>query len=184
MDRLVEVLIRFSYLIADAPEIQEFEINPLVATSQRTVALDARAVIDPDAVLQSTKAFAHLAIRPYPDQFSTEITLKDGLRMRLRPIRPEDEPMWHAMLAACSPETIRARFRYLLKQTTHEFVARFCFIDYDREMAIVAEIDDNGERKLAGVGRLMADSNHETAEFAVLANSSSADQAFSNCPTT
>ncbi len=168
IDRLVEVLIRFSYLIADAPEIQEFDINPLVATSQQTVALDARAVIDPDAVQQSTKAFAHLAIRPYPDQFSTEITLKDGLRMRLRPIRPEDEPMWHAMLAACSPETIRARFRYLLKQTTHEFAARFCFIDYDREMAIVAEIDDNGERKLAGVGRLVADSNHETAEFAVL----------------
>lgn len=168
IDRLIEVLIRFSYLIANSPEIQEFDINPLVATSERTVALDARAVIDHDAAQQSLKPFAHLAIRPYPDQFKTEVTLKDGLRLLLRPIRPEDEPMWHAMLAACSPETIRARFRYLLKRTTHEFATRFCFVDYDREMAIVAELDDHGERKLAGVGRLVADSNHENAEFAVL----------------
>lgn len=168
IDRLIEVLIRFSHLIADSPEIQEFDINPLFATSRGAVALDARIVISQNAVPHSQRPFAQLAIRPYPDQFRTEVVLNDGLKVRLRPIRPEDEPLWHAMLAACSPETIRARFRCMLKQSTHEFATRFCYIDYDREMGIVAEIDDHGERKLVGVGRLVADNNHDTAEFAVL----------------
>ena len=86
----------------------------------------------------------------------------------MRPIRPEDEQLWHALMARCSFETIRARFRYSFKGTTHEMASRFCFIDYDREMAIVAEIEAGDGRKLIGVGRLVADPGHETAEFAVL----------------
>jgi acetyltransferase len=77
--------------------------------------------------------------------------------------------MWHELLASCSEETIRFRFRYLFKNTTHEMATRFCFIDYDRELAIVAEIEDDDEtRKLIGVGRLVADADHNEAEYAIL----------------
>jgi acetyltransferase len=71
-------------------------------------------------------------------------------------------------MARCSFETIRARFRYSFKGTTHEMASRFCFIDYDREMAIVAELEEADGHKLVGVGRLVADPEHETAEYAVL----------------
>ena len=76
--------------------------------------------------------------------------------------------MWHQLLASCSQESIRFRFRHMFKETTHEMATRFCFIDYDREIAIVAEIEEDGERKLIGVGRLVADADHHEAEYAVL----------------
>ena len=92
--------------------------------------------------------------------------------MLLRAIRPEDEPMWHDLLGSCSPETLHHRFRYMFKATTHEMATRFCFIDYDREIAIVAEIEEDDQRKLIGVGRLVADADHREAEFAILVGDS------------
>jgi len=168
VEQLIEVLIRFSYLIADSPELKEFDINPLLASPRRVVALDARAVRDERSLTQPPRPYEHLVIRPYPDGFVRSVSLKNGLRILLRPIRPEDEPLWHSLIAICSFETVRARFRYAFKQTTHDMASRFCFIDYDREMAIVAEIEEDGHRHLAGVARLVADPGHETAEFAVL----------------
>jgi acetyltransferase len=168
IERLIEVLIRFSYLVAASPEIQEFDINPLLATPDGVVALDARAVRDSQYVMEAARPYAHLAIRPYPEGFERPAVLKDGTRVLLRPIRPEDEPLWHALISSCSLESIRARFRYSFKEATHQMASRFCFIDYDREMAIVAEVGERDQRRLAGVGRLVADPSHETAEFAIL----------------
>ncbi len=168
LDQLLEVLMRFSYLVADLPQIREFDINPLVASPRRIVALDARAIRDPDDSLREAKPFEHLAIRPYPERFNREVTLKNGLPVLLRPIRPEDETLWHALLADCSFETIHSRFGYAFKGTNHQMASRFCFIDYDREMAIVAEIEGNEGRKIIGVGRMVADPGHEIAEYAVL----------------
>ena len=168
IDRLIEILMRFSYLVADYPEIKEFDVNPLLVTPERVVALDARIVVDRDLVVHSVRPYAHLAIRPYPEEFVTRRKLKDGVSVILRPIKPEDEPMWHDLVASCSTESIWLRFSYLFKQTTHEMASRYCFIDYDREMGIVAEVKENGERKLIGVGRLVADMNHEAAEYAVI----------------
>ncbi len=168
IDRLVEILMRFSYLVADYPEIKEFDVNPLLVTPDNVVALDARVVVDRDMVVHSVRPYAHLAIRPYPEEFVTQRKLKDDVPVTLRPIKPEDEPMWHDLLASCSTESIWFRFSYLFKQTTHEMAARYCFIDYDREMGIVAEVEENGERKLIGVGRLVADMNHDAAEYAVI----------------
>jgi acetyltransferase len=167
LDGLLEVVIRFSHLVADYPEIDEVEINPLLATAEGVVALDARAVVDQALVGRPPAPFSHLAIRPYPEEYTTEITTAGGLRATLRPIAPEDEPLWHDMLNACSPDSIHMRFRGMVKHS-HEFATRYCFIDYDRELAIVAEIEDDGERKLAGVGRLVADPDHRGAEYAVL----------------
>ena len=167
VDRLIEVLIRLSYLVADYPEIVELDVNPLLVTPTDVIALDARIVLDHETVLHPVRAYSHLAIRPYPDEFTKRTKLKDGTPVLLRPIRPEDEPMWHDLLGTCSPESIHFRFRYMFKATTHEMATRFCFIDYDREIAIVAELDEDG-RKLAGVGRLVADADHREAEYAVL----------------
>ncbi len=94
--------------------------------------------------------------------------MKDGTSLTLRPIKPEDEPLWKEMLASCSPETIYSRFRALFQWRTHEAATRYCFIDYDREIAIVAETESAGARKLLGVGRLVADPDHESVEYAVL----------------
>jgi acetyltransferase len=168
IDRLVEVLIRLSYLTADHPEIREFDVNPLLAGPNEVIALDARVVIDCDASRRPVRRYSHLAIRPYPQEFVRNDTLADGRPVTLRPIRPEDEPGWLKLLASCSPETLHARFRYAFKPPTHEMAARYVFLDYDRELAIMAEIDVDGRRRFAGVGRLVADANHETAEFALL----------------
>jgi acetyltransferase len=168
IDRLIEILMRFSYLVADYPEIKELDVNPLLVTAQDVIALDARVVVDRKLMVHSVRPYSHLAIRPYPDEYVTERQLKDGTPVILRPIKPEDEPMWHDLVAGCSTESIRFRFNYLFKQTTHEMAARYCFIDYDREIAIVAEVEEDGQRKLIAVGRIVADMNHETAEYAVI----------------
>jgi acetyltransferase len=168
IDRLIEIIMRFSYLVADYPEIKELDINPLLVTPEDVIALDARVVIDRDLVVHSVRPYAHLAIRPYPDEYVSDRQLKDGTAVVLRPIKPEDEPMWHELLGSCSTQSIWFRFSYLFKQTTHEMASRYCFIDYDRELGIVAEVEEEGQRKLIGVGRLVADVNHEAAEYAVI----------------
>jgi acetyltransferase len=94
--------------------------------------------------------------------------LTDGTPVVIRPIRPEDEPAWHAMLDAASDHSIRQRFRAPVRGSVHLQAARYCFIDYDREMAFVVEAHVAGAPQLVGVGRLVADREHETAEFAVL----------------
>ncbi|MEQ8789573.1 MAG: bifunctional acetate--CoA ligase family protein/GNAT family N-acetyltransferase [Pirellulaceae bacterium] len=168
LDALIKVLMRLSYLVADYPEIRELDVNPLLATPDDVIALDARMILDHDAILHPPRRYSHLAIRPYPDEYTRQASLKDGTKITLRAIKPEDEPMWHELLASCSQESIWMRFRYLFKQTTHEMATRFCFIDYDREIAIVAECEVEGRRRLIGVGRLVADADHLDAEYAVL----------------
>lgn len=166
MDKLVEVLIRMSYLASDYPEITELDINPLLAGPKGIIALDARVVIDP--ARQSDNNYSHLALRPYPEEYFRKIELTDGTPVTLRPIKPEDELLWLEMLGNCSKETIYMRFRYFFFWNSHEVAVRYCFIDYDREIAIVAETIAEGEKKLIGVGRLVADPNLETVEYAVL----------------
>jgi len=168
VDALIEVLIRLSYLAADYPEITELDINPLLCTPNDVVALDARVALDRSLVGVEAEPYAHLALRPYPEGFVTRLVLKDGTAVTLRPIKPEDEPLWLAMLGSCSKETIYSRFRYLFDWSTHEVATRYCYIDYAREIAIVAEIADGEGRKLIGVGRLIADPGHEEGEYAVL----------------
>jgi len=167
MDKLVETLIRFSYLVADHPKIGEFDINPLLVSPTATIALDARAMVSP-ARRVGKGAYPHLAISPYPEQYVTPTKTFDDRKVTLRPIKPEDEPLWLEMLNSCSPDSIRMRFFSLISDFTHEMAVRYCVNDYDRELALVAEIEHEGERKLVGVGRLEADPDHHTAEFAVI----------------
>ncbi|OHB80215.1 MAG: GNAT family N-acetyltransferase [Planctomycetes bacterium RBG_16_64_10] len=168
IDKLIEIIMRFSYLVADYPEIKEVDVNPLLVTPHRAIALDARVLVDRDPAIQPIRPYAHLAISPYPEEFVATRQLADGVPVMLRPIKPEDEPMWHHLLGSCSPESLRYRFSGAFKQTTHEMATRFCFIDYDREIGIVAEVTEDRQRRLIGVGRLVADVDHVTAEFAIL----------------
>lgn len=168
VDRLVDVLLSVSQLVVEYPEIQELDINPLLVTPDDVTALDARVILDPAAPRTPPTRYAHLAIRPYPDDRVTTALLSDGTPVVFRPIRPEDEPQWHRLLAGCSPETIHRRFHGLIRETTHEMAARYCFIDYDREMAIVAEVEGAAGRELIGVGRLVSDSAGRSAELAIL----------------
>ena len=166
--RLIEVMLRVSDLIVDHPEILELDVNPLLATPDGVTALDASVILDTEATSNQTKPFAHLAICPYPDKYVRQVTLRDGANVLLRPIQPEDEPMWHALVARCSERSLWLRFRYVFKKTTHEMATRFCFIDYDRTMAIVAEVGSGDDKQLVGVGRLLADADHQEAEYAVI----------------
>lgn len=168
IDGLIRTVIRFSYLVADCPQIAEIDVNPLLATPRDVIALDARVRIDRQAVDEPQRPYSHLAIRPYPEELVRPAVLKDGTRVTLRPIKPEDEPLWHDMMSGCSAESIRFRFRYLFKIMSHEMAARYCFIDYDRELAVVAEIEQEGRPTLIGVGQLMCDADHSDAEYAVL----------------
>jgi acetyltransferase len=166
LDKLVEILIRMSYLAADYPEITELDINPLLAMPNGVIALDARVVIKLDH--KQGEPYSHLALRPYPEEYVKQITLPDGTAVTFRPIKPEDELLWLDMLGSCSKETIYQRFRYFFYWNSHEVAVRYCFIDYDREIAIVAETVQDGQKKLIGVGRMVADPGHETVEYAIL----------------
>jgi acetyltransferase len=165
-DKLVEVLIRLSYLAADYPEITELDINPLLAMPGGVMALDARVVVNPQHKRDET--YSHLALRPYPEEYIKQVVLPDGTPVTFRPIKPEDELLWLEMLGSCSKETIYQRFRYFFFWNSHEVAVRYCFIDYDREIAIVAETIQDGKKKLIGVGRMVADADHETVEYAIL----------------
>ncbi len=168
IDKLIEVIIRFSCLVVDYPEIQEFDINPLRVSSEGVIALDAAAVINRQARRNTHDLYEHLAIRPYPEQFIRRRRLRDGTEILLRPIRPEDEPLWHKLIASSSTESIRFRFRSMFKHSDHKMAVMHCMIDYERELALVVETGTGAQRELIGVGQLMTDLNHETAEYAVI----------------
>ncbi len=168
LHKLIECLIRLSYLAADYPEIVELDINPLLVTPTDIVALDARIILSKPKVERPVEEYSHLALHPYPEKYVKEVQSKDGETILLRPIKPEDEPLWIEMLSSCSKETIYSRFRYFFQFASHEVATRYCYIDYDREIAIVAEIVRDGKRQLIGVGRLIADPDHESVEYAVL----------------
>lgn len=169
IDKLIEVMIRMSYLAADYPEIEELDINPLIVTPNDVIALDARIVVDEDKLKEPAKEYSHLILRPYPESLISKCELKDGSEVTLRPIRPEDEPMWLELLGSCSKESIYHRFRYDFYFDSHKVASQFCFIDYDREIAIVAEHEkEDGTKELIGVGRLIADPDVEVMEYAIL----------------
>ena len=163
---LEEVIVRFSNLIADFPEIAEMDINPLVAAAGKFCVLDARVIIDPNAI--NHQPYPHLVITPYPAKFVTPWKLKDGTEVTLRPVKPEDEPLELAFIRGLSTETSRFRFFQIIKDLPHDALVRFCNIDYDREMAIIAEKREEDRTVEIGVSRLIIDPGKKRGEFAVV----------------
>jgi len=109
-----------------------------------------------------------LIITPYPTRYTTPWRLSDGTEVLLRAIRPEDEPAEHEMLSSLSRETLRTRFFSVIKDISHEWLILFCNIDYDRHMAIVAEMEENGKQRMIGVARLIMNQDLTSGEMAVL----------------
>ena len=168
LDKAIEVLMRFSYLVADHPEISELDINPLLVGPKDVIALDARVVVDLETMKQPGRKYSHLAIRPYPEELVKQTELADGTEVLLRPIRPEDEQQWRELIMRSSAQTLRYRFRYLFKEATHELAARYVFTDYDREIAIMAQVCEEDKCKFVGAVRLVAEGSGESCSYAVL----------------
>ncbi|HEV2196042.1 MAG TPA: bifunctional acetate--CoA ligase family protein/GNAT family N-acetyltransferase [Candidatus Acidoferrum sp.] len=165
------VLVAFSQLIVDLPRIAEVDINPLLASPDRILALDARVVLVDRKT--SDEALPRPAIRPYPLQYISPWTMKDGAEVTIRPIRPEDEPAMAKFHELLSDETVYLRYFHMAKLDTrvaHERLLRKCFIDYDREMALVAELSGADSRvpPIVAVGRLSRKPLSEEAELAVV----------------
>ena len=167
---LEELLVRFSQLLVEQPWIREIDINPLLASPERLLALDARVVVYGPEVKPET--LPRLAIRPYPTQYVKPWTMKSGEETTIRPIRPEDEPLLIRLHQALSDRTVYLRYFQPLKlsqRTSHERLTRICFIDYDREMALVLERKrEDGTPEIIGIGRLSKLRGSDQAELAVL----------------
>lgn len=167
--QLEQIMVSFSNLIADFPEIAEMDINPIAISQGKAFALDARIVIDTNCLdLPDQFQYPHLVITPYPTRLVTNWILSDGREILIRPIKPEDEPLKYEMLASCSEETLKGRYFQKLKSLSHEMLMRLCNIDYDREIAIVAEIKEAQKKRLVGVGRLIIEPDLLNGEFAVV----------------
>ncbi|HEU0367696.1 MAG TPA: GNAT family N-acetyltransferase, partial [Candidatus Acidoferrum sp.] len=168
---LRNVLVAFSQLVLDLPRIAEIDINPLLASPEKIVALDARVVLAERKI--PDEELPRPAIRAYPMQYVSRWTMKSGAPVLIRPIRPEDEPAMVNFHKLLSDETVYLRYFHMAKLDTriaHERLLRKCFIDYDREMALVAEVpaSDSEAAKIVGVGRLSRRPLSEEAELAVV----------------
>jgi len=164
---LEETMVLFSQLLVDFPQIKEIDVNPLLINEKEACILDARITIDKSKVFRKFEPHEHLVISPYPKKYEMPWKLRNGQEVLLRPIKPEDEPMWLEMFQSFSEESIRYRFFQMLKDTPHEVRVRYCNIDYDREIAIVAESSED-HKKILGVGRLSIEPDGKTGELAFI----------------
>jgi acetyltransferase len=162
------LIVRFSQMLVDFPQLKEVDINPLYINETEAFALDARISIDRQRVFQKFEPHQHLVISPYPKKYETFWTMRDGRTVLLRPIKPEDEPLWADMFKNFSEESIRFRFFQILKDTPHETRIRYTNIDYDREIAIVPELSEGGKRKILGVVRVGLEPDRKSGEIAFI----------------
>jgi acetyltransferase len=161
------LLYKFAYLVSDFPEIKELDINPFAVDENGGVVLDAKVILDEKIIFRESKDYEHLVISPYPKEYVSRFKLSGGLSGMLRPIRPEDEDMERALIETFSEKTHRQRFFKIITDISHELLTSFTHIDYYREIAIIAEIEDKGKKKFIGVVRLIADANEDSADFAM-----------------
>jgi acetyltransferase len=166
---LEELLVRFSQLLVEQPRIREIDINPLLVSTDRIIALDARMLLHDSRA--DEKDLPRSVIRPYPTEYIRKWKI-DSVPVTIRPIRPEDEPLMIDFHKTLSERSVQLRYfgTFSLEQRTmHERLRRICFVDYAREMALVVEQKKRGDiRRLLAVGRLIKEHGRDEAEFAIL----------------
>ena len=168
IESLEYLLLRVSEMICKLPELQELDINPVILDENGAAVVDARAVVRQVAVSAETR-YAHMAILPYPDGLTRDITVRSGLACRLRAIRPEDADALQQFVRTLSEEARYFRFLSTLVELSPAMLARFTQIDYDREMAMVATVDAGGPaERIVGVARYLLNPDGDTAEFALV----------------
>ena len=170
------LLYKFSYLLADFPEIKEIDINPFAVDETGGIVLDAKVILDKKLFGKEIMPYSHLVISPYPKEYVSQFMLKNKITATIRPIRPEDEPLEAGMFRTFSATTQRHRFFREIKEISHELLQRYTQIDYDREIALIAEITQKKRTKtgtidkkaMIGVVRLISDPTTDSAEFAIV----------------
>jgi len=168
-DAVALTLVKLSQMAADLPQIHELDINPLLADENGVVALDARVAVRKPQRRFAGPGNATFAVRPYPSQWQRHLVLKDGWRILVRPMRPDDEPALHDFLQRVTKEDLRLRFFAAMKEFSHPFIARLTQIDYARAMAFIAFDEQTSEP--VGVVRIHSDSIYESGEYAILLRS-------------
>jgi acetyltransferase len=170
MAALENLLVRFSELVVENPRIKEIDINPLLASPDRLLALDARVVLHEAEIADEN--LPQSAIRPYPEQYVSGSKTSSGEEVVIRPIRPEDEPKLIEFHKELSERSVYLRYFQPLKlsqRTAHERLTRICHIDYNREMALVAErVNEQGKAEIIAVGRMSKLHGVPEAELAAL----------------
>jgi len=171
LEALKAGLVAFSELVVELPRIAEIDINPLVISSDKLLALDARVVLADPKI--KDEDLPRSAIRPYPSQYVSHWKMRDGTAVVIRPIRPEDEPLMVRFHESLSEESVYLRYFHMAQLSTrvaHERLIRKCFIDYDREVALVAELTDAHTRNscITAVARLSRAPSAEEAEIGVI----------------
>jgi acetyltransferase len=168
---LEQLLVHFSYLVGEQRRIKEIDINPLLASPERLLALDARIILHGPEV--QANDLPKQAIRPYPQRYVQPWTLKNGTPITIRPIRPEDEPLMVKFHETLSERSVYFRWLHVLhlsQRIAHDRLIGICFIDYDREMALVGDHynPETQQHEIIGVGRLITAREANEAEFALL----------------
>ncbi|MBF2019718.1 MAG: bifunctional acetate--CoA ligase family protein/GNAT family N-acetyltransferase [Hydrococcus sp. C42_A2020_068] len=164
---LEQLMVKFGQLVVEQPWIKEIDINPLLVSAERLTALDARIILHPKDT--PANELPKPAIRPYPLQYVGSWTMADGIPVIIRPIRPEDEPLMVRFYKTLSEHSIYLRYFHLMslsRLTAHERLTRLCFIDYDREMALIAIHKETQE--MLAVARLSKQHGVNEGEFAML----------------
>ena len=168
LDTLERWLVRFGQIVINHPEIHEIDINPLLVSENRCLALDARIVL----YAEDLKTLPRPAIRPYPSHYTWSFAMKNGETVVVRPIRPEDEHLMIEFHEKLSEETVYSRYLKpfnLSDRTAHERLTRICFIDYDREIALVAlKADGEGRSSILAVARLKKNFPESSGELSVV----------------
>lgn len=168
LDALYLALVKVSQLIVDMAAITELDINPLYSGPDGVLALDARIVIH----TTDETGPERLAIRPYPQDLEDWVALRSGKKVFVRPIRPEDEPAHQRFFHRLRPEDVYFRFFGLVREFEHSQMARFTQIDYDREMAFIAQVGTETETpETVGVVRAVSDPDNQAAEFGIVVQS-------------
>jgi acetyltransferase len=166
MEALESVLLRVSEMVCELPWIQSLDINPLIVDEHGAVAVDAHITVAEVPV--TAVRYDHMAIHPYPSHLVTKWFTKDKLPVTIRPIRPEDAGMEQEFVKSLSPESRYFRFMNTLRELSQSMTARLTQIDYDREMAFVSTVEENGEEAEVGVCRYATNPDGESCEFAIV----------------
>lgn len=165
-DALVQVLLQVSGMVCELPEIRELDINPLIADEHGAIALDARIVVEKPPM--SRDRYGHMAIHPYPTHLRSQLQLADGTNITIRPIRPEDATIEATFVKNLSPQAKFFRFMSGLSELTEDMLVRFTQLDYHRELALIAVLDQDDSELELGVTRYVMNPDGVSCEFALV----------------
>lgn len=164
LELLEEFLVRLSNFVTDFPQVNELDMNPVIIRNGKPIVADARMILKPSSV----ETPLHLIISAYPDQYEWHTETSGGMKIFVRPVRPEDAPLFEDLFKVLSPTSVYFRFFRPMKALPHSLLVRFTQIDYDREIALVALDEESVEEQMLGVARIISGADRDEAEFAVL----------------